>query len=634
MIRAIIGTAGHVDHGKTCLIQALTGVDADRLPEEKARGLTIELGFAPLVFPDGLQAGIVDVPGHERYIRHMLCGAAGMDIALLAVAADEGIMPQTAEHLDILGLLGVREGLLVLTKADLVDAAGLDQAAQELRRQVRGTFLEGKPLLTVSARTGQGIPELREALRRTLLALPAREARGPFRLPMDRVFTLEGFGTVVTGTLLEGTIRRDDPVEISPTGPRGRVRGLQVFGREVEAAFAGQRVAVNLSGVKREELRRGNTLIPPGSLTPSLLLDVRLELLAGFQDTLRSGTRVRLHHGAAACLARAALLEGERLSGGQGCYAQLRLEEPLAARAGDRFVLRLLSPARTLGGGVILDPAPRRHRRGDPAVLEALAVRESGSPDRRLLQALEEAGGEMDLRGLESSLRLPEEVLAPALAALLERGEVLELAPGRYLPRSVRDRLQDRCREVLAAYHRANPLQAGIREAELRQRTGGSAALLEHLAGEGALRRTGDRCALPDFCVRLTLRQEEIRRTILGLCAGMGRHTPAPAALAAKFPLRDREDFHRVLESLLSEGALVLLAPEVLCPAGDLAAYRQAAAGWFADHETLTLARFRDLLGTSRDYALLVLEYFDRQGMTRREGDLRRPGPVPLGGEP
>ncbi len=629
MTHAIIGTAGHVDHGKTCLIQALTGVDTDRLPQEKARGLTIELGFAPLTFPDGLRAGIVDVPGHERYIRHMLCGAAGMDLAMLVVAADEGFMPQTAEHLEILQLLGVREGLVVLTKADLADEARLEQVGEALRRRVRGTFLEGKPLLSVSARTGQGLSELRETLHRMLLALPARKDRGPFRLPIDRVFTVEGFGTVVTGTLLEGVIRQEDLAEISPAGRMGRVRGLQVFGEAVEAVYAGQRAAVNLSGVKREDLRRGDALILPGSLEPSLLLDVRLELLDSSRHTLRSGTQVRLHHGAAVRLARVALLEGETLPPGRRGYAQLRLEEPLAAGTGDRFVLRQLSPAETLGGGVILDPVPRRrHRRGDMAVLEALAVKERGSLDQRFLQVLKEAGGEMGLSGLAAALSLPEEALTPALRELLSQGQVLELLPGRYLAAEVRDRLQQRCLEVLEAYHRANPLQAGIRAAELRQRTGGSAALLEHLVKRGVLRRVGERYALPAFRIGLTRRQEAIRRTILGLCAGQGRHTPGPAALTAKFPLRDREDCRRVLESLLSEGTLVLLAPEVLCHAGDLAAYQTAAADWLSGHETLTLAQFRDLLGTSRDYALLVLEYFDRLGLTRREGDLRRPGPA------
>lgn len=621
----IIGTAGHVDHGKTCLIQALTGVDTDRLPEEKARGLTIEPGFAPLTFPDGLQAGIVDVPGHEKFIHHMLRGAGGMELALLAVDAREGCRPQTLEHLDILGLLGLRDGVVAITKADLADEAQLETVAAQVRQTVRDTFLASAPILPVSARTGAGIPALRAALEEKVRNAPGRDTGLPFRLPIDRVFTVEGFGTVVTGTLLEGTLRRETPVQLSPGGRTGRVRGLQVFGREVEAAFAGQRVAVNLTGLRREDIRRGDTLCAPDSLPSSTLLDVELRLLPSACRPLRSGGEVQLYHTAAARMARAVLLDGEVLPPGQRAFAQLRLAAPLGVRAGDRFVLRCPSPPETVGGGVVLDAAPRKHRRGDGEVLGRLAVMASGAPRRRVLQALKDAGDTLpESAGLASALALSPGTVEAALTALLAEGQALAPLPGRYLAVSVRDRLSERCYNIVEAYHRANPLEAGIRAAELRQKAGISAELLAHLVREGSLRSVHDRYALPGFQITLTRRQERLQDTILALCDGLGRHTPSPKALTARFPLRDREDVRQVLESLLSQGALVLLDPETLCHARDLAGYRQAAEDWFAGHEVLTLAQYRDLLGVSRDYALLVLEYFDRQGLTRREGNVRR----------
>ena len=633
MKHVIIGTAGHVDHGKTALIQALTGIDTTHLPEERARGLTIELGFAHLDFPDGIQAGIVDVPGHEKFIRHMLCGAGGMDLAMLVVAADEGFMPQTAEHLDILTLLGLREGLVALTKTDLADAVRIQAVTDELRERLRGTFLEGKPILPVSARTGAGIPNLREQLHRLVLAAPERNLHAPFRLPVDRVFTLEGFGTVVTGTLLEGTIRRETAVELVPDGPVSRARTLQVHGQDVDVAWAGQRVAVNLAGVKKEQVRRGAVLAAPGSLSAGERLDVRLRVLPDSHRSVRTASQVHLHHGASVQLARVVLLDRDVLAPGESGYAQLRLSEPLAARAGDRFVIRFLSPLETVGGGVILDPLAPRRKRNDPAALEALAIREQGGQTERVLQTLAESGLSPASR-LAERLALLEPEIVRELAMLTGQGRAAELLPGRYLAASALDALRDRCRRVLTDYHRANPLQAGIRAAELRQKAlpgwDGDAvqAVLSLLVREGTLRQAGDRYALPDFTIHLTRRQRVIRETMLSLCRGTGAHTPTQAALLAKFPIGDQADCRHVLESLLASGELVRLSPQVLCHGDDFRRYRRTAEDWFAAHETLTLAQFRDLLGTSRDYALLVLETLDRLGVTVREGNARRPGPA------
>ena len=364
MKHVIIGMAGHVDHGKTELVKALTGVDTDRLAEEKKRGITIDLGFARLDFPDGSCASIVDVPGHERFIKNMLAGAGGVDLAMLVVAADEGFMPQTVEHLDILQLLGVKDGLIVLTKTDLVDEDWLNMLEEDVKSRVKGTFLEDKPILRTSVRTGEGVEALREALHDLTLHAEEKSARTPFRLPIDRVFSVDGFGTIVTGTLIDGHIAVGDEAQLMPLGNQCRVRNLQVHGRDVSAVYAGQRAAVNLAGIKKESISRGDVLCRTDSMQPSLMLDVKLQNLPDSKRIIESGSRLHLYHGAAVRLAKAVLLDRDALRPGESCYAQLRLSEALAARQGDRFVVRFYSPLETVGGGMILDEHPCRVGRG------------------------------------------------------------------------------------------------------------------------------------------------------------------------------------------------------------------------------------------------------------------------------
>mgnify|MGYP000137387472 CR=1 FL=1 len=471
MKHGIIGTAGHVDHGKTVLTKALTGMDTDRLAEEKCRGITIDLGFAHLDWPDGTQAGIVDVPGHEKFIKNMLAGAGGIDLALLVVAADEGVMPQTVEHLDILSLLGIRDGIVVLTKADLADADWLEMIRKQVQELVRGTFLEGAPILPVSAVTGSGIPELNEQLHSLVLHTKEKSTLAPFRLPIDRVFSVDGFGTVVTGTLTEGVIRVGDPVELTPSGLTSRVRNIQVHGQNTETAYAGQRAALNLPSLKKEELHRGDAAVKPGSVRPSRMLDVRLRCLPDAHRTILSGSQVHLYHGASVRLAKAVLLDRDELPPGAQCFAQLRLTEPLAARQGDRFVIRFYSPLETIGGGVVLDPCPPRRKRYDPAVLESLLVREQGSDRQRLLQAVAGFGVRLPNAGeLAGVSGLDVAAVPPIIAELVSCGQLAEPLPGRYVTAAALDDLWPRCREILDAYHRKFPLHAGIPAAELRQK--------------------------------------------------------------------------------------------------------------------------------------------------------------------
>ena len=633
MKHVIIGMAGHVDHGKTELVKALTGVDTDRLAEEKKRGITIDLGFARLDFPDGSCASIVDVPGHERFIKNMLAGAGGVDLAMLVVAADEGFMPQTVEHLDILQLLGVKDGLIVLTKTDLVDEDWLNMLEEDVKSRVKGTFLEDKPILRTSVRTGEGIEALREALHVLTLHAEEKSARTPFRLPIDRVFSVDGFGTIVTGTLIDGHIAVGDEAQLMPLGNKCRVRNLQVHGRDVSAVYAGQRAAVNLAGVKKESISRGDVLCRTDSMQPSLMLDVKLQNLPDSKRIIESGSRLHLYHGAAVRLAKAVLLDRDALRPGESCYAQLRLSEALAARQGDRFVVRFYSPLETVGGGVILDEHPYRHKRNDARVIASLAVRESGSDEAKLVQAVGERGADgMTLADLAACFDEPEEKLVEMLAVLCARGKLVEIAPSRYLTSSTLDRLWTDCETMLTKYHREHPLYAGMRLAEARQRLlRGKArenadAILACFAREGKLTLTAVHCALADFSVHLTKRQSAIREELLRTCRAAGILGKKQDALCALFDKKDRMECARVLESLLSTGELVLLAPELCVEKSVLDAVDARVKAWFETHDTLTLGEFRDALGTSRDHALLVLEYYDRRGILCREGDVRRPG--------
>lgn len=635
MKHVIIGTAGHVDHGKTLLVKALTGIDTDRLSEEKKRGITIELGFAHLDFPDGTQAGIVDVPGHEKFIKNMLAGAGGIDLAMLVVAADEGFMPQTVEHLGILSLLGIRDGLVVITKCDMVDEEWVEMVKEDVKSQTEGTFLAGKPIYTVSAYTGQGIAELREKLAELVRAASEKNLRIPFRLPIDRVFSVDGFGTVVTGTLIEGAVAVGDMAEVLPTGFQARVRNLQVHGKDVDTAFAGQRVAVNLAGTKKSDLARGDTIARPGTVRKSLMLDVRLQNLKNSQRTILSGSQVHLYHGSSVRLSKVVLLDRDALSPGESCYAQLRMTEELAAKCGDRFVVRFYSPLETIGGGVVLDDCPARHKRGDGQVLEALAIRESGSGDEKLVQAVAEQGWTLpSLEKLAKALNRESGELAEELGGLAAAGALLEPLPGRYLAGSVFDKLWDSCRGLLEQYHRLNPLHAGMKVAELRQKLLGnteqavSDALLAALAREGKIKAVADRYALADFEVHLTKRQSGIRDRILQTYRKAGLETPGLDEIYAMFEAKEQTDCKQVVESLVSGGGLVMLTPQICVHREVYERVSRLTAEHFAAQPELTLAQFRDMLGTSRKYALAVLEYYDKNKILKKEGDLRRPGPA------
>ena len=633
MKQVIIGTAGHVDHGKTLLVKALTGIDTDRLQEEKKRGITIELGFAHLDWEDGTQAGIVDVPGHEKFIRNMLAGAGGVDLAMLVVAADEGFMPQTVEHLGILTLLGIREGLVVITKSDVVDPEWLEMVREEVETRVKGTFLENKPILAVSAYTGQGIPELREHLKTLVHKTDEKSLRAPFRLPVDRVFSVEGFGTVVTGTLIEGILSEDEMAQLVPSGLTAKIRNLQVHGRDVTTAYAGQRVAVNLAGLKTSDIQRGDAVAKPGTVPVGRMLDVRLQNLKGSQRVILNNSQVHFYHGSGVLLAKVVLLDRDKLEPGDSCYAQVRFTENIAAKSGDRFVIRFYSPLETIGGGVVLEDAPLRHKRGDKAVLEALKIKESGSGQQKVIQTIAEEGIALpDCKKLAARLAMDQEALQHELEQLVSRGKALEILPGRYLASAVLDKQWDNCKKLLEEYHSKNPLHAGIRLAELRQKlfpkTDISIAdgILKELQAEGKIKRVADRYALQAFEVRLTKRQNALKDKLMKIYRDAGLEAPATDELWPMFQPREQDEAKQVLESLVSGGQLVMLSPQIVVYKEVYDALLGVLKTWFESHETITLAEYRDRMNTSRKYALAALEYFDRNHMTKKEGDFRKPG--------
>lgn len=625
----IIGTAGHVDHGKTALVRALTGEDTDRLPEEKRRGISIDLGFARFVLPSGREAGVVDVPGHERFIRNMVAGAVGMDLVLLVVAADEGVMPQTREHLDILDLLGVRAGIVVITKKDLVDPDWLEMVEEDVRRAVRGTFLDGAPVVALSSVTGEGLEELRQAVDRMAPAAGARDEQGFARLPVDRAFTVAGFGTVVTGTLLSGAVAPEDRLELLPQGREVRVRQVQVHGRAVARAAAGQRVALNLAGVERDEVRRGDVLATPGSLVPATTFAARLRLLASAPRALRNEERVRLHVGTAEALGRVLLLDREELRPGETAFMQFRSERPLAVARGDRYIIRTYSPMVTVGGGEVVEPA-RRFKRYNPAGLAELEALAGADRAALLLHVLDRA---VLLPAEEAARRAgaPWPALEPVVAELKAAGRVIALGGDLLMSAAAYRREAERVRQFLTEFHDRHPLRRGAaREAlraalwpDLGSRAAG--ALLERLEADGVVRAEQDAVALAGRVVELAGPEAEARAALeeayrRGWLAPPSREEAIAAAAASIGPERARELFNL----LVDQGVVVKVD-------GDLYFHREALDAAMAlvrerlrEKGAMTMAEMRDLLGTTRKYAVPLGEYFDRVRLTYRAGDERR----------
>ena len=625
----IIGTAGHIDHGKTALVRALTGVDADRLPEEKRRGITIDIGFADLDLGE-VQVGFVDVPGHERFVKNMLAGAHGIDLVALVIAADESVMPQTREHFDICRLLGVRKGLVVLTKKDLVDQELLQLVRSETAELAAGSFLEGAPIIAVSSRTGEGIEALKEALRATGLEVAARSADFVTRLPIDRAFTMRGFGAVVTGTLIAGEIAEGDELELLPAGTRVRVRGVQVHGSSVARAYAGQRTAINLGGVDVAAIERGMILAPPNRLRPTLAIDVSANLLENAPRPLRSRQRVRVHIGAAEVLARVRVLAaGGEIKPGQSGLVQLRTETEILGVLGDRFILRSYSPQVTIGGGIILDPFPPRHRAREIAGARA-RLETFGRDDRAQQVAMFVAGADRHgLRRADLAARTAwrDEVIEAAANEALTGGSIID-AEGVLIDRERFDEMKQLVIREVEAHHQREPLLRGLAKEVLRERLFAHApvevfrGVLATLEKEGALvgekeiiRRREHTRELSSADSNLRDRLEEIYQDA-GLAApNLNEALERTGVAVAKG--------RKILQLLIDAGVLVKVHGEMFFHRAVLDDLTKKVRAHGAKHREIDVAAFKELTGISRKYAIPLLEYLDRQRVTRREGDRR-----------
>jgi selenocysteine-specific elongation factor len=629
MRNLIIGTAGHVDHGKTEIVKALTGRDTDRLAEEKQRGISIVLGFAPLELQKGLTAGVVDVPGHERFVKNMVSGAVGVDLALLVVAADEGVMPQTREHFEVLRLLGVGAGVIAITKIDLVDEDLAGLVESEVRDLVQGSALEDSPIVHTSVVTGEGIEELRESLARIASGFLQKERPDFFRMPVDRAFTRSGIGTIVTGTVWSGEVRKGDSLALEPGGKRIRVRAVQSFDRELQSAASGQRAAVALHGVRVGDVHIGNQIVTPGVLAVSSMLDVSVEISKMEGSRLKNRQRVRFHHAAAEIMARAVLLDADEIEAGGSGFVQLRLEKQLVARRGDRFVLRSYSPMRIIGGGAVLDPAPakaKRFRDDRIAFLRAM----DGGMDRDVSLALAGRRGAAGIvpQGL-MRYGFSAERSSAVLDDLVSEGELSEIG-GTYISMEM---LKEKERELFSEIERfaeSDRLAWGIERETLRERTGlGDGLLFDHLIERG---RKSKRLFIKGSRVRTggdEIELDEVERKILGALAKKFRDRGYE--FSAKTELRDIEADEKRLSSfiriLLEEGTIVRILSYGYLDAAHHARLLAKVREHFASRGEIAVGDFKEICGFSRKYAVPLLEYLDAEGYTKRIDDARVAGP-------
>jgi len=631
MKHLILGTAGHIDHGKTSLVKALTGVDTDRLKEEKARGITIELGFAHLEFPGEVSFGIVDVPGHERFVRAMVAGVGGMDLVLLVIAADEGVMPQTREHLEICGLLGVKRGLVVLTKSDLVDPEWLDLVSEEVRDYLKGSFLDGAPLVAVSSRSGKGLDRLRGELSRAAGEVEQKREDAPFRLPVDRVFTVTGFGTVVTGTLLSGSLSVGQEVELLPRGIACRVRGVQSFGAKVEQGGSGERLAVNLQGVEHTELFPGDVVAPRGLYRATSAVDVRLNYLASASRELRHRATLRLHSATYEVAAQVVLFDRGSLEPGESCYAQLRLARPVLLLPGDPFVLRTYSPQATLGGGCVLDPAPpRRRRRSDDALMLLDAVESGADQDRIRLMVESSLLSGMSLQELMNRSGMSARRVEAALPPLLTSGALIQLVkePRIFLGRNSFAALKRKLSDELLCYLKDNPMQEGIGKEELKSRIPKRSdprffgPLLASLEKDGSALSDREIVRLPGRSATVTLDQAGFQAGIIEALERGWLEPPSLKELCGRLECGEKQLLEH-LYLLGKQGRLAKVNGELFYATGALGEVRDKLVAYLRQNGEITPPAFRELTGLSRKFMIPLLECFDQERLTIRLGDKR-----------
>ena len=630
MPHIIVGTAGHIDHGKTALVKALTGIDADRLQEEKERGITIDIGFANLTLDAETTLGFVDVPGHEKFIKNMLAGIGGIDFVLLVIAADESVMPQTREHLEICSLLHIKQGLTVLTKIDNVERDMADLVEIEVREFLKDSFLESSPMLRVSSLTGEGIPQLIEMLRDFARKIKPKDAAGVFRLPIDRCFTMRGFGTVITGTLVAGQIQKEEEVEIFPPERTVRVRNIQVHGRAANEARAGQRTALNLQGVDVADIVRGMVLTAPGLFKASSMFDCHFELLSSAPKAIETRKRIRFHIGTAELMGYIVLIGQERLEPGETAFVQIRLEQPAFALPGDRFIVRQYSPMITIGGGEILDPMPGKHGRNDLAAVEKLRSLKEGSIDDRLMTIIEEAGLEAaTLSQVVARLGLHPARARERMAAMAKGGRIRTIgeSPLTVVSGNVFKNAADRIAVEVQQYHRSNPLAQGIGREELKVRLGSSSgllfdALLDLLSADKKIIVVQD--VVQEFGRTVTLKADEqqMRGKLADRFRSLGLQVPSADELIDGLRL-DRNTARKIIQLMVKENGLVKITEDVFADRIAIDKLIRDLKALKSKNPKLGVGEFKNLTGVSRKYAIPLLEYLDRQRVTRRMGDER-----------
>ena len=617
----ILGTAGHIDHGKSSLVKALTGIDPDRLKEEKERGITIDLGFADLSYPDGLTVGIVDVPGHERLVKNMLAGAGGIDLVLLVIAADEGVMPQSREHLHICNLLKIKSGLIAVTKADLVEEDWLDLVKDEVRTFVKGTFLEEAEIVPVSSKTMFNVDLLKEKIREAALRVEPKQTKGLFRLPIDRVFTLKGFGTVITGTAISGSISVDDTAEILPSNIESKVRGLHSHGKPIQTAYAGQRVAINLQGIDKDEIKRGDSVLLPEKFIPTRKIDAKVELLVD-SPVLKSKSLIHFHLGTAETIARIILYGKNEVKAGEDCYCQFRLRDPVIAMSGDRYIIRRFSPVETIGGGEVLDPLSSRRSKKES--IDDLMTFEKGTLAEKIATKVKSSG----IYGIKVSLiegwikaEIPS--IKDAIKVLKEKGVLLRFEDS-LVHKSAFDTFRETIKKIADDFHRKNPLKTGMLKEELRARFNIDPRLFGNLlTAVKDIIIDKELIRLATFSVALSQGDETVKSKIFGLIEKSGFQPPSKEELSQALKL-EQKHLSDILGLMTKEGSLVRISDTIHITSSIYDKMIADLKNFYSNKPEMTVAEFRDVLNTSRKYALPFLEYLDSHKITLRVGDVRK----------
>jgi selenocysteine-specific elongation factor len=630
MKHVILGTAGHIDHGKTSLVKALTGVDTDRLKEEKERGITIELGFTFLDLPSGIRLGIIDVPGHEKFVKHMVAGVWGIDLVALVIAADEGVMPQTREHLDICKLLNVKKGLIVLTKIDLIDRELLELVKEEVSEIVQDTFLKGAPILAVSSMTGEGIPQLLSTLDLLSQDIEERSSKGLFRLPIDRVFVMKGFGTVVTGTMISGSLSLGDTVQVLPSGLEGKVRNLQVYSRSVEKAVAGERSAVNLQGIETSSIERGDVLTKLNTLKPSQLIDAYLEYLPDAPRPLKHRTKQRFHIGTTLTNASIFLLDREELAPGKGGFVQLRLERPVVALPQDRFVIRGSSAIQTIGGGIILDSHPDKHRRYSSSVIADLSLLKDGTSEQALRQHIHHSGmGGITLEDLLNRIEMPSSEIQLILRKMAGKGDLLFIDPEKLkvIERGQYHGLKEMVLTQLRDFHQRSPMKSGLSKEELRTKLPPEVdvklfqILINELIQSKEVVLEKDKLRLSGHQISSADEKGLFKRVEAAILRG-GLQPRSPKELSEEWSERE-EEVRAIFEHLVHEGILVKIKSEIYFHRVPFENLKEELITYLKSHQEITTPQFKEMTRVSRKYAIPLIEYFDQIKLTLRLGEKR-----------